>query len=46
MTVEGEWGVGRASLDEEVGGGFDGSADFGVNDGGEFGKVDVEAFAG
>ena len=33
-------------MDEGGGGGFDGSADLGVEDGGELGEVDVGALAG
>ena len=46
VFVEGEGGVGGAELDEGGGGGLDGAAHLCIEDGGEFGDVDVGALAG
>ena len=46
VDVERKRGVGGASCDVGMCGGFDGSANFGVKDDGKFRKVYVEAFAG
>ena len=46
VFVKGEGGVGGAELDEGGGGGFDGAANLCIEDGGEFGDVEVRALAG